>query len=234
MKRVARGFTLVEVTLAILLFALLLAGSYGAIRTATRSIQSGEAAIDRMNRLRVAQEFLRHQISRTLPLPFGRDEHTNSNFVFEGSRDAIRFVAPMPGYLSKGGPYVQTIAFQRDRSRGRALLFTHAMLNGFDLEQMKSERDVEPSLLLDQIADGHFEFRSLDENGELTDWTDDWEEPGMTPLMVRIVVRMEPAAGVVFPTMDIPLMLDASARRSMSRQYQPPGLRGAQGLNQPR
>lgn len=224
MRPAVRGFTLIEVTLAILLFALLLAGSYGSIRTATRSIQSGELSIDRMNRLRVAQEFMRHQISRTLPLPFGRDEHTNANFVFEGSGDAIRFVAPMPGYLSKGGPYVQTLAFKGSRS-GRQLLFTNEMLNGFDLAQAKA--DGEPSLLLDEIADGHFEFRSLDENGELTEWTDRWDDPGITPLMVRVVVRMQPQARVQFPTMDIPLMLDASARRSMANQFQPPGQRGA-------
>lgn len=225
MKRSAHGFTLIEVTLAILLFALLLAGSYGSIRTATRSIQSGESAIDRMNRLRVAQEFMRHQISRTLPLPFGRDEHTNANFVFEGSRDAIRFVAPMPGYLSKGGPYVQTLAFKRDGS-GRALLFTDEMLNGFDLDAGKAAADEEPPLLLDQIDEGHFEFRGLDEKGELTDWSDRWEDPGVTPLMVRIVARMRPEARLEFPTMEIPLMLDASARRPMTGQFQPPG-RGA-------
>lgn len=229
MTRRARGFTLIEVTLAILLFALLLAGSYGAIRTATRSIQSGESAIDRMNRLRVAQEFLRHQISRTLPLPFGRDEHTNANFVFEGSRDAIRFVAPMPGYLSNGGPYVQTLAFKGSRGSGRALMFTDEMLNGFDLAEAKSGRDAEPVLLLDQIEEGHFEFRGVDENGELADWTDRWEDPGITPLMVRIVARMQPQARVEFPVMDIPLMLDASARRNvMSSQFRSPGtLRGA-------
>lgn len=45
--RPMRGFTLIEVTLAILLFALLLAGTYGSIRTAVRSIDSGESAINR-------------------------------------------------------------------------------------------------------------------------------------------------------------------------------------------
>jgi general secretion pathway protein J len=217
----ARGFTLIEVTLAILLFALLLAGTYGSIRTAVRSIDSGESAINRTNRLRVAQEFVRHQISRTLPLPFGRDKHDNTNFVFEGSRNMIRFVAPMPGYLSKGGPYVQTLSFAGNRSGGRQLLFTDEMLNGFDLDAKKS--DTEPSLLLDQIQDGRFEFRTIDENGELTDWSDTWDDPAVTPAMVRIVVRMLPEARIEFPEMQIPLMLDAGARRValMSNQFRP-------------
>ncbi|MEO5559471.1 MAG: prepilin-type N-terminal cleavage/methylation domain-containing protein, partial [Dokdonella sp.] len=106
-----QGFTLIEVMLAILLLALLLAGTFGAIRTAVHAMHSGENAIDRTNRLRVAQEFMRHQISRIMPLAFGQDKNTNTNFVFDGTRNMMRFVAPMPGYLSKGGPYVQTLSF---------------------------------------------------------------------------------------------------------------------------
>ncbi|GAA0714304.1 prepilin-type N-terminal cleavage/methylation domain-containing protein [Dokdonella soli] len=210
-KPVARGFTLLEVMLAILLLALLLAGTYGAIRTAVQGMHSGELAIDRTNRLRVAQEFVRHQVSRIMPLAFGRDTSTNTNLVFEGKRDFMRFVAPMPGYLSKGGPYVQTLAFAGNRRGGRQLLFTDEMLNGFDLDAKKSV--TEPSILLDQIEDGRFEYRTLDEQGELTDWLDKWDDPGLVPVMVRIVVRMRPEARIEFPAMEIPLLLDIGAVR---------------------
>jgi len=209
--RAYRGFTLLEVMLAILLLAVLLAGTYGAIRTATHAMHSGELAIDRTNRLRVAQEFLRRQVSRIMPLAFGQDESTNTNFVFEGRGNFMRFVAPMPGYLSKGGPYVQTLSFAGNRSGGRQLLFTDTMLNGFDIDE--KPQDKEPAILLDQIADGHFEFRTLDENGELTDWSDQWDDPSVTPVMVRVVVRMRPEARVEFPEMEIPLMLDVGAVR---------------------
>lgn len=209
-SRRSAGFTLLEVMLAILLLALLLAGTYGAIRTAVRAMHSGEAAIDRTNRLRVAQEFLRRQVSRIMPLSFGTDESTNTNIVFEGDGKTMRFVAPMPGYLSKGGAYVQTLEFAGNRNGGRQLLFSNEMLNGFDAEE-KSDR--EPAILLDQIADGHFEYRTLDENGELTDWLDEWEDPSVTPVMVRVVVSMRPEARVAFPEMEIPLMLDVGAMR---------------------
>jgi general secretion pathway protein J len=129
----------------------------------------------------------------------------------------MRFVAPMPGYLSKGGPYVQTLSFAGNRSGGRELLFTNTMLNGFDIDD-KSQK-AEPAILLDQIADGHFEFRTLDDNGDLTDWSDQWDDPSVTPVMVRVVVRMRPEARVEFPEMDIPLMLDVGAvRRNRSGQ----------------
>ena len=212
----ARGFTLLEVMLAILLLALLLTGTYGAIRTAVRAMHSGEAAIDRTNRLRVAQEFMRRQISHAMPLSFGQDESTSTNFVFDGDHDFIRFVAPMPGYLSKGGPYVQTLTFAGGRRGGKQLLFTDSMLNGFDIDNKES--DTEPSILLDQIQDGRFEYRTLDDQGQLTDWSDKWDDPSITPVMVRIEVTMLPEARIEFPTMEIPLLLDVGAMR---RQGQP-------------
>jgi general secretion pathway protein J len=203
------GFTLLEVMLAILLLGVLLAGTYGAIRTTVHAMHSGELAIDQTNRMRVAQEFIRHQISRIMPLAFAQDESTNTHIVFEAKGNVMRFVAPMPGYLSKGGPYVQTLQFVGNRRRGgMQLIFTDSMLNGFDVDTKDPQ---EPSILLDQIADGHFEYRTLDDQGEMTDWSDQWDDPSVTPLMVRVVVSMLPEARIEFPEMDIPLMLDVGA-----------------------
>jgi general secretion pathway protein J len=122
----------------------------------------------------------------------------------------MRFVAPMPGYLSKGGAYVQTLRFVGGRGGGKELVFTDSMLNGFDLENKKPS-DSEPVVLLDQIRDGKFEFRTLDDQGELTDWSDQWDDPSLTPVMVRIEITMRPEARVAFPAMEIPLMLDVGA-----------------------
>ncbi|MGH8171631.1 MAG: prepilin-type N-terminal cleavage/methylation domain-containing protein [Rhodanobacteraceae bacterium] len=233
MRRSASGFTLLEVMLAIVLLALLLAGTWGAIRTTVHAMHSGEAAIDRTNRLRVAQEFVRHQVSRILPLAFGSDESTNTSFVFEGKSDYMRFVAPMPGYLSKGGPYVQTLRFEGSRNGGKALLFTDAMLNGFDLDEPKNAH-AEPAVLLDQIEDGHFEYRTLDDQGELGDWTDEWEDPSLTPVMVRVHVKMRPEARIVFADMEIPLMLDVGAMRGMGRPGSVLNQRGISSRRPPR
>jgi general secretion pathway protein J len=215
-RRSAHGFTLLEVMLAIVLLALLLAGTWGAIRTAVHAIHSGEMAIDRTNRLRVAEEFMRRQISRILPLAYGTDDSSGTNYVFEGSANTMRFVAPMPGYLSKGGPYVQTLKLERARGGGQALVFTDSMLNGFDLEAQTSTA-MEPAVLLDQIQDGKFEYRTLDDQGELTDWSDQWDDPSLTPVMVRISITMRPEARVTFPDMEIPLMLDVGAAHALGR-----------------
>jgi prepilin-type N-terminal cleavage/methylation domain-containing protein len=79
------GFTLLEMLMSVVLLALLLAGAYGGIQTSVRAMHSGEHIIDRVDRMRTAQEFVRHQLSRIMPLPY---EQTldNNNYVFEGDR----------------------------------------------------------------------------------------------------------------------------------------------------
>jgi general secretion pathway protein J len=204
-----RGFTLLEVLMALVLLAVLLTGALSGIQAARKAMDSGERAIDRVNRMRVAQEFVRHEISRTLPLAFGHDKTTGTNFVFQGENDFLRFVAPMPGYLSRGGAYVQSLELARGQ-HGLQLLFTHHLLNGFDLDNLGTDK-IEPVLLLDGIRAGRFEYRTYDDKGELGDWTRDWKDPARTPLMVRLALEMQPEAHLDWPLMDIPLLLDAGA-----------------------
>ncbi|HET8897835.1 MAG TPA: prepilin-type N-terminal cleavage/methylation domain-containing protein [Rhodanobacteraceae bacterium] len=231
MMRRERGFTLIEVLVAILLLSLLLAGAWGGIHTATKAIRAGDALIERMNRLRVTQQFLRRQLSHAMPLAFGQDRGTGLGYVFQGEKDFMRFVAPMPGYLSKGGAYVQTLEFSRSGSHAE-LLFTNLMLNGFDLDKLGSD-DLKPVLLLDGIARGHFEYRGLDDDGQLDKWQDTWDDPGKLPVMVRIDLEMRADSGMHWPTMEIPLMLDIGAMSPRMRSVPIPGMSQPRGAPTP-
>ena len=211
MNRAAQGFTLLEVLLAIILLGLLIAGAYGGIHASAIAMRAGEAAIDRTDRLRTAQEFLRRQLSHIMPLQFARDDSTGAIHVFDGNARTLRFVAPMPGYLSRGGPYVQTLELAPGKG-GLQLQFRDVMLNGYDAARSRND-SANTVVLLDRIADGRFEYRSLDADGNLTDWSSDWQDPEITPLMIRIELTMQPGVQMPWPTLDVPLLLNAGAIR---------------------
>jgi len=213
--RRARGFTLLEVLMAVMLLAVLIGGAYGGLRASANAMRAGEAAIDRIDRLRTAQEFLRRQLGNMMPLGFAHNDKEGGNIVFEGDAKFVRFVAPMPGYLSRGGPYVQTLELVRGRD-GLQLVFTDTILNGYDAQKL-SKSDLEPIVLLDRIAAGRFSYRTLDDNGEVTDWSSDWSKPEATPLMVRIDLSMQPGVQVPWPTLDVPMMLNGGAVRPAFR-----------------
>jgi len=198
-----RGFTLLEVLIAITLLALLVALAYSTLRASVRAMRSGEALIERTNRLRTVQEFLRRQLSHAMPLPFERMEDTGENRLFMMDGDTLRFVAPMPGHLSRGGPHVQWLTLDGD-----ALLFDHAQLNGYDPEHPKANNKREPVVLLDGIRDAGFEFRELDpETGELGEWESSWDDPQRLPLLVRLDVEFEEESRLHWPQLEIPLLV---------------------------
>lgn len=206
--RPQHGFTLLEVILALTLLALLMTGAYAGITATTRAVDSGEKLIDRTNRLRVAQEFLRREISQAQALVIEQEPTTGETILFEGDAETLRFVAPMPGYLGRGGPYVQQLSFEQHEGDLR-LLFRHAMHNGYKAdEEPLEDPDLEPVVLLERIREARFEYRALDDTGKLDDWKDEWDKKGRLPLLVRISIEFEEDANLVWPEMVVPLMID--------------------------
>jgi general secretion pathway protein J len=195
--------------LAILLLGLLMAGAWAGITTATKATRSGEALIDRTNRVRVAQEFIRRQIRNALALPYVVDKSTGETRTFEGDADVMRFVAPMPGYLSRGGAYLQTLELRSGRGGGRELVFAHELLNGYDPDKPReAERD--PVILIEGIRRATFEYRGLDETGKLGDWEDEWDEPGSQPVLVRMKFDMDERSGYVWPEIVVPVLANSA------------------------
>jgi general secretion pathway protein J len=206
-KRAERGFTLLEVLMALVLLALLLSLAWASMRAAIQSSRAGEALIARTEQSRTVQTFLRRQLSQAMPIAYEQLADQGRERRFEGSADELVFVAPMPGYLSRGGAHVQTLSFVGS-GRGQRLEFNFAQLNGYDPDN--PEFGAEPVVLIDGISRGRFEFRELDENGELRDWNSDWETSERLPLMVRLVLEFDREDPRHWPSFDVTVMAAAS------------------------
>ncbi len=202
----ARGFTLVEILVAIVLLALLLATAYGTLAGATRAAAGGEKLVEEINRIRVTQELLRMQWSRALPLPFDFDETEGTPRLFEGDAEHVRFVAQMPGHLGEGGPQVQLVELTSGRD-GLDLVFKHHPLHPTDEGSVAD--DSEGVLLLSGLREGAFRFRGYDDQGELGEWQDTWETPGIPPLMVELDLELGEASRVTWPLLQVALLVDS-------------------------
>ncbi|MEZ5465514.1 MAG: prepilin-type N-terminal cleavage/methylation domain-containing protein [Lysobacteraceae bacterium] len=203
------GFTLLEILLASTLLAVLLALAYSTVSGAVRSTRSGEAQIERTDEIRVTQEFLRRQLSHAMPVAYEQPDDGGDRKVFEADDASMRFVAPMPGHLSRGGLHVQWLEFSSDRD-GLRLDFDHHQLNGYDPDDPKGDSERPPVTLLEGIAEASFEFRSLDEQGELGDWDSDWEDFEALPVLVRLNLRFE-NENRQWPLFEVPMKLAAAS-----------------------
>jgi general secretion pathway protein J len=218
-----RGFTLIEVLVSITLLAVLLAAALAGIRTVTRAAAAGSVAAERTNKLRVTQEFLRRELMQALSTPFEQEQTTGKTRVFKGEADSFTFVAPMPGYLGKGGPYVQQLSIGRGL-RGSQMEFRQTLLNGYRDEHAKKVEEGDPVVLLEGIRSATFQYRGLSDTGQVTDWDETWDRYGAAPMMVRVRVEFEPGEHQSWPELVIPLMLDPfAAQRALEPQFGPSG-----------
>ena len=180
----ARGFSLLEVLLATALLAAGLALAFSALVNAGRATEAAEAQARQAERLRAVQGFLRRQVEGSLPVVFEGGEVAGEGVSFEARPDRLRFVAPMPGYLSRGGPYLVEFRLVPGRG-GRRLEFQHWLMG----PEGPLEAEREPEVLLEGIAEGAFSVRSVDDLGQPGPWLDRWERPNEVPRLVRLELR---------------------------------------------
>ncbi len=186
MNQRAPGFTLIEVIVSLALLAFALALTFGTLRGATRATERAEVTAARTERLRAVQGFLRAQIGAAMPIAYEVEPSTGEAWFLRGERDKVEFVGAMPGYLSRGGPYLQTFELQRG-SKGLQLVFSYQLLT----TEGPIDREREPKVLIDGIADGQFEFRTIDASGKAADWQDEWQARGQIPPLLRLKLRFD-------------------------------------------
>ena len=213
-NRPAGGFTLIELLLATALVAFIMLMAYSGLEASIKMADSGDAFIERSSRVRTTHEFLRRQLSRMLPLMITQDN--GRNISFEGEQNRVRWVGSMPGYLGRGGPYVQELELAPN-----VLNYRYAVLNGYKDGDLDVE---EPVALLEGVAGGKFSFRTIDNSGKMTDWESRWakDETVLIPLMLKLNLQMKPEARMEVPELLIAVVVDTNVGR--------PALQGPPGI----
>lgn len=204
MRRVA-GFSLLEVLVALVLLTLLLLGVYSGVRTATHSVRSGTAAVERLDQVRSAQRLLRQELAQAMVAPIGKDANGDSIY-FKGDARAMRFVAPMPGYLNRLGPQLLTLQLVDD---GKGALRLELQLALLPPDGRPPKPLGEPQLLLDHVQAGGFQYRGTDARGQVLDWQDQWPDGRLMPGLVSI--RLTPQGIVPWPAFEAPLRIDPAS-----------------------
>ena len=205
--RQSSGFSMVELLLAMTLLSMLLALAYGGLRASAQATEKGQIILDDSNRIRMAHQFVRRQLSQLLPLAFGEGEAEGQRVVFQGDARRIRYVAPMPGYLGYGGPQVQELEIVQGEE-GLELVLSHALLQGFEEDYLYLR---EPVLLLDKVQRAEFQFLGQDASGELTAWSATWDNESELPAAVSLDVDFVEEVYITWPLLITSVRVDEAA-----------------------
>lgn len=200
MKRAQQGFTLMEILLATLLLAAGLAVGFATLRAATAMVHRGEITAARNERIRAVQGFLRSHLASAQMIAYALDDQNGIASRFAGTPTQMRFVADIPDYLGRGGPYLHDVQVVNDGSRLQVGL---AMVQaGRTIAEPGPPRP--PELLADHLKAVRFRYRGLAPDGDgLGDWQDGWSQVETLPVQVSIQIQADD--GTRWPDMVVTL-----------------------------
>jgi general secretion pathway protein J len=209
----AAGFTLIEVLIATVLLAAGLTLAFATLGAATKTAQRGESMASQNERIRAVEGFLRRRVEGARAIPFNFDQSSGAVQRFIGEPDRMRFVADLPDYLGRGGPYLHDFAIE---DGGERITLTLGMvLAGQTIEETDARP---PEVLVEGLKSARFRYRSLSPEGGLGEWLDRWENADQLPLMVEITLT--DAGGQEWPpvVVSLPLALAAASAPPMVTQ----------------
>jgi len=177
-----RGFTLLEMLVAMTLMAVILVLLYSGMRLGARSWEASTARAETVNDLRLVQDFIRRQLRQSATVYYN-DPDEGRLVAFVGEDNELRMVTPMLAYLGFGGLYwVHYDVVADGDAQALRLRWWPYQPDG----EREADPDVEESLLLRGIDDVRFSYFGAEELHEDPQWQDRWEDSRLRPELIRL------------------------------------------------
>ena len=211
-----RGFTLLELLIAMTLLGLLMLGLFGGLRLGARVWEAGDTrSVDRA-RVEAVQRFVRTYLGQARPLA-GADRTGDDTIAFIGRRDRLDFATVLPPHLSTGG-FAHAALSLAERENGYGLIFEHQALQRRDDGRAELTRldEAENAVLLDNIEEIEFSYFGQRNRDEDARWTDRWDDDQGLPLLVRVRVVFPESDRRVWPDLTIALKIQGEIDTSNS------------------
>ena len=181
---VARGFTLIEVMIALSLLALIMLGLVSALATFGRTATSLDARFERGDEARLVSEFLRDTLGR---VPSGytlQGSDGSALAMFEGDAHEVRWLGVMPARHGMGGLYQFRLFVLQDAVGPALALQSVPFVGGVRMPDWAS---VEARVLVGHVM--AFDLAYTGEDEEI--WQASWVGEKKVPHMVRLAIVTE-------------------------------------------
>jgi len=203
-----RGFTLIELVVAMALLGAMMVMLYSGLSFALRGWDSGEANGRRTADRRIGENFLRRELSELFPMRW-KDPMT-LKLAFEGEAQRLRFVSSRPAGLTKGGLALVGLEVEGDAAgKARHLVMRRALPDDEAKDFGPLERAEERAILIADVDSVTFSYFGAENDFSEPRWLDAWTYPGRVPSMVRI--RMKSTDGTPLPEMVVRIVLGEEA-----------------------
>lgn len=205
-----RGFTLIEMLVALTLLAITLTLLFSSLAVIERSWQAGEQRMQSTAERLAAQNFLRAKLADAQPyyLPGAGNEGL---IAFRGDRASLEFVSLLPVASGRPGPYRFRLFLQGVADAPPRLVLAVRPFYAEAADTAITDR----TILLDAVRQLQIRYFGVDVNGlsATPQWRENWQDQAELPKLVRIDVQ--PTIGPAWPLLLVALRVSASALDSL-------------------
>jgi general secretion pathway protein J len=207
-RRAQRGFTLIELVVAMTILGTMLLLLYSGLSFALRSWDAGDVngrlTMDR----RIGENFLRREITELFPMRW--KDPVVVRVAFEGDASHMKFVSSRPAGLAQGGLSLVWLEVAEDpkERRGHNLVMRRAMPDD-EQKDFRPLDKAEASILIPNVDSVAFSYFGAENDFAEPHWVDNWTFASRIPQMIRLRVRT--AEGTMLPDMVLKTMLGEEA-----------------------
>jgi hypothetical protein len=180
---------------------------YSGLSFALRSWDAGDTNGRRVAERRLAENFLRRELSEMFPMRF--KDAMQVKMAFEGGTDRLRFVSARPPGIQMGGLSLVGVEIVDNREkRTRDLVMLRAMPDD-EAKDFGPLEKAESHLLLAGVERVEFAYFGSENDFNEPKWYDSWTFSARIPEMIRMRVRA--SDGTVLPDTVVRMALGAEA-----------------------
>ena len=202
-----RGFTLLELLVAITLLGVLMAALFGALRLGARVWETGDARLDASARVQVAQDFLRQQLGQTVPLTeITGAPGASGAMLFAGTSEGLRFVSLLPEHLGSGTSVMELALRQGVQADAPGDLVIR--MRPLDPEGGQVGSETEERVLIEAVERLEVAYFGAERPGERPLWWQAWQGQRSLPTLVRMRIGFPQGDARRWPELIVGLMVD--------------------------
>ena len=196
-----KGFTLIELVIAMTLMSLILTILFGGLRLAGRSWDAGTARADKSNEMRLVETLVTRTVRQLYPIVW--QDATGSRLSFAGGANAVMFTAPLPARSGIAGIYLISLELKRDGKRQELLM--RRQIYRPDMRELSEK--AETTVLLEDITHAGFSYFGSQGPQDAPQWTESWE--GASAMALPQLIRLSLATDQPWPDIVAPVMNDS-------------------------
>lgn len=201
------GFTLLEMLVAITLFALITALLTGSLRFGARVWETGER-LNTETKVASVQQLLFRWIQEAEQMRMPGADNKILRGAFDGDAAHLRFLGTQHGIGMPGGYYLNDLYIEDNGNDGRALMLRRRLvqpgIRGLT-EVPPPEAGEKARVLLDGAVSVQIAYFGREDAGAAPAWIDTWSDRLDLPQLVRVRVRFAKGDRRHWPDLIVPL-----------------------------